>query len=139
MIDHYIGIYALARWPSKCSVCGDKFTARELAVYGGNNLPLCIVCAWDETPILAGLLSLVDAFHRYYDRAPPHEVYEALKQRESDPKRLKQEIQKDYDSIGPNGPLEEFLKKQLRAALDGKDVETLKSAKRLFAVAKRGI
>ena len=92
-----------------------------------------------QSPGLANLLSLSDDLNRYYQAEPPADVYEALKRRESDPKRLKKELQKDYDSISSNGPLAEFLKEQLKVALDGKNVEKLKKAKLLFKETKRGI
>ncbi len=69
----------------------------------------------------------------------PADVYAALERRRNDPKRLKKELQKDHDSIISNGPLGEFLKEQLKAALDGKNVEKLKKAKLLFEETKRGI
>ncbi len=124
---------------TKCPVCGDQCYPNDYVVFDGNHLPLCNLCAWDKAPGLASLLSLAAACHQYHQGEPPAAVWEDLKQRESDPKRLKKELQKDYDSIGPNGPLGEFLKKELKAALNGKDVEKLKRAKLLFEETKRGI
>ena len=123
----------------KCPLCGDDFEMNGVDIYDGNDVPICTPCGWEKVPELASLLSLSVAAHYHSRGGMPDGVFYVLEKRQSDPKRLKKELQKDYDSIGPNGPLGEFLKGQLKAALDGKDVEKLKSAKRLFAVAKRGI
>ncbi len=123
----------------ECPICGDMFTNHWLAVCGPDNVPVCELCAWEHATHLAGLAALSHAANVYYHDEYPPDVWERMEKRRNDPKRLKKELQKDHDSIGPNGPLGEFLKGQLKAALDGKDVEKLKSAKRLFAVAKRGI
>ena len=124
---------------TECPICGDRFTPSDYMVFDGNDVPLCYMCGWDKAPGLANLLSLSYDLNRYYQAEPPADVYEALKRRESDPKRLKKELQKDHDSISSNGPLAEFLKEQLKVALDGKNVEKLKKAKLLFEETKRGI
>ena len=123
----------------KCPLCGDGFEMSGMDIYDGNDVPICTLCGWEIVPELASLLSLSVGAHYHGRGGMPDDTFHALEKRRSDPKRLKKELQKDYDSIGPNGPLGEFLKKQIKVALDGKDVETLKSAKRLFTVAQRGI
>ena len=123
----------------ECPICGDSFTTSGVDVCGPDNVPVCDLCAWEHATSLAGLVMLFDATAAFYHgECPPH-VWERIKKRRNDPKRLKKELQKDHDSIGSNGPLGEFLKGQLKAALDGKDVEKLKAAKLLFEETKRGI
>ena len=123
----------------ECPICGDSFTTGGVDVCGPNNVPVCELCAWEHAPHLAGLVALSHAANGYFhDEHPPH-VWERMEKRRNDPKRLKKELQKDYDSINSNGPLGEFLKDELRVALDGKDVKKLKAAKLLFEETKRGI
>ena len=123
----------------KCPLCRDDFEMNGMDIYDSNDVPICKLCGWENATALADLLSLSHAVFQHYNGTAPPDVCKALEKRRSDPKRLKKELQKDHDSIGPNGPLGDFLKKELGAALKSKDVETLKSAKRLLTVAKRGI
>ena len=123
----------------KCPLCGDDFEMNGMDIYDGNDVPICKLCGWENATALADLLSLSHAVFQHYNGTAPPDVCKALEKRRSDPKRLKRELQNDYDSIGTNGPLGEFLKEQLKAALDGKNVEKLKAAKLLFEKTKRGI
>ena len=123
----------------KCPRCGDDFEMNGIDIYDGNDVPICTPCGWEKIPQLASLLSLSVGSHYHSRGGMPDGVFYVLEKRRSDPKRMKKELQKDYDSIGTNGPLGEFLKGQLKVALDGKDVEKLKAAKLLFEETKRGI
>ena len=129
--DHNFCIRAIVQWTGNCPVCGSEFTTGELAVYDGNNLPLCAVCAWDKAPILANLLSLDESFRRYYDGAPPADVSNALKQRESDPERLRKEL---HAVLGRhNGSvLSELVNHEIEAALRGEDIGTMQNALRAY-------
>ena len=122
-----------------CPICGDSFTTSGVDVCDPNNEPICDLCAWEHVTSLAGLVSLFDAAAAFYHGDYPPHIWDRIEKRRNDPKRLKKELQKDYDSISSNGPLGEFLKDELQVALDGKDVKKLKAAKLLFEETKRGI
>ncbi len=110
-----------------CPSCGDKFTASWLAVHNVNNEPICDLCAWETAPQLANLLFLSNAFDAYAQGGAPADVLEALRQRESDPKRLKRELKETHKSLQNNGlgPLAELVAGQVKAALDSGNVETM--------------
>ncbi len=133
---HFDNEYSIER---TCPVCGDDFMGARYMVCDVDNIPLCLMCAWAQSPPLASLLGVAMAADYHVDGRLPADVYAALERRRNDPKRLKKELQKDHDSISSDGPLGEFLKEQLKAALDGKNVEKLKKAKLLFEETKRGI
>ncbi len=122
-----------------CPSCGDKFTASWMAVHNVNNVPICDMCAWETAPRLANLLFLSNAFDEYAQGGAPAHILEALRQRESDPKRLKRKLQEaharldgwDHNSLG------ELLKGQIKAALASADVETMRKAERLVLETER--
>ena len=116
-----------------CPSCGDKFTARCLAVHNVNNEPFCDLCAWETAPRLANLLFLSNAFAEYAQGGAPADVLAALRQRESDPKRLKRNLQEAHDRLNGwnHNSLGELLKRQIKAALTSADVETMRKAQQL--------
>ena len=132
--DHNFCIRAIVQWTGNCPVCRSEFTTGELAVYDGNDLPLCAVCAWDKAPALANLLSLDDSFRRYYDGAPPADVFDALKQRQSDPKRLQYELEKARNVLDhcEGSILSQLVTHEIEAALKGDDIVIMRNALRAY-------
>ena len=121
-----------------CPSCGDKFTALWLAVHNVNNEPICDLCAWETASRLANLLFLSNAFDEYSQHSAPAHILEALRQRKSDPKRLKKELQEALDSLDNYGhgapvtsPLKKLVMGQVKAALKSKNIETMKEARGL--------
>lgn len=131
---------------AECPVCGDSFTLPYLAVFDGNNEPLCYMCAWDKAPEFAGLLKLRTAAHDYAMDVTPPDVVRAVEKRKSDPKRLKRELQEGVDFLDNHGhasnvisPLAVLLAGKIKDALKSKNVETMKEAKRLFEDSRFGM
>ena len=122
-----------------CPSCGDKFTALWLAVHEANNEPICDLCAWETAPRLANLLFLSNAFDEYAQHSAPAHILEALRQRGSDPKRLKRTLQESLDRLNgwDHNPLGELLRGQIKAALTSADVGTMKRAERLVMETER--
>ncbi len=131
---------------AECLVCGDRFTLPYLAVFNGNNEPLCYMCAWDKAPEFAGLLKLRTAAHDYATDVTPPDVVRAVEKRKSDPKRLKRELQEAHDFLDNHGhasnvisPLAVLLAGKIKDAIKSKNVETMKEAKRLFEDSRFGM
>ena len=118
-----------------CPSCGDKFTVLWLAVHNVNNEPICDLCAWETAPRLANLLFLSNAFDEYAQHSAPAHILEALRQRESDPKRLKRKLKEAHESLHDNGrgPLAELVAGQIKTALDSGKVETMRQAELLLS------
>ncbi len=118
----------------ECSICGDDLSPADYRVVGGNDAPLCDLCAWDKASGLANLLALNDELERFYRGIPPAAVQEAIKQRGSDPKRLQKELEEARDVLGRrNGSiLAELVTHEIEAALKMDDVPTRQNALKAF-------
>ena len=59
----------------ECPVCGDRLSLTNIAVFDGNNEPLCDVCAWDKAPEFASLVNLNAAAHYHSVGGMPDDVF----------------------------------------------------------------
>ena len=118
----------------ECPVCGDQCTPTEIAVFDGNNVPLCDLCAWDRAPELASLLILNAAARSHSAGGIPGDIWRALEKRKSDPERLQKELKEARDVLGRcNGSiLSELVTHEIEAALKGDDVPTKQNALKAF-------